>query len=150
MDPVTAARLAPLDKQRIQRALEVYRISGVPLSQWHAAKDVKDTSKSIATPAHPTSHTSSKSPTSDKAIISLEPERRDWLHARIAERFDAMLAAGFLDEVRSLRERGIAATRQLAKRQLTWLRSMPQRLVVTCDQPGALEKVIQASSSFLD
>ena len=90
VDPVTAARLAPLDKQRIQRALEVYRISGIPLSQWHAAKDVKDTSKSIAAPAHPISSTS------DKAIISLEPERRDWLHARIAERFDAMLAAGCL------------------------------------------------------
>jgi tRNA dimethylallyltransferase len=189
VDPVTAARLAPLDKQRIQRALEVYRISGVPLSQWHAAKDVKDvkdvkdTSKSIAASAHPISPASSKG---DKFIISLEPERRDWLHARIAERFDAMLAAGFLDEVRTLRargdlhpdlpamrcvgyrqawealdvadvpdmptlrERGIAATRQLAKRQLTWLRSMPQRLVVACDQPGALEKVIQASSSFWD
>ncbi len=180
VDPVTAARLAPLDKQRIQRALEVYRISGIPLSQWHAAKDVKDvkdTSKSIAAPAYPTSHTS------DKAIISLEPERRDWLHARIAQRFDAMLAAGFLDEVRSLRargdlhpdlpamrcvgyrqawesldmadvpdmptlrERGIAATRQLAKRQLTWLRSMPQRLVVTCDQPGALDKVLELARS---
>ena len=115
-------------------------------------------------------------------------DRRDWLHARIAERFDAMLAAGFLDEVRTLRargdlhpdlpamrcvgyrqawealdiqtqpdaallatlrERGIAATRQLAKRQLTWLRSMPQRLVVACDQPGALEKVLELARSVV-
>jgi tRNA dimethylallyltransferase len=111
-------------------------------------------------------------------LISLEPNDRAWLHGRIVERFDAMLAAGFLDEVRALRargdlhpdlpsmrcvgyrqawalldglgnvalrdfrEQGIAATRQLAKRQLTWLRSMPQRRVVTCDAPDALAQVL--------
>jgi tRNA dimethylallyltransferase len=120
-------------------------------------------------------------------LISLEPNDRAWLHGRIAERFDAMLAAGFLDEVRALRargdlhpdlpsmrcvgyrqawalldtlsdtqltptdqklasrdfrEKGIAATRQLAKRQLTWLRSMPQRRVVACDAPDALAQVL--------
>ena len=97
---------------------------------------------------------------------------------RIAQRFDAMLAAGLLDEVRALRargdlspdlpsmrcvgyrqawehlngefdahglrERGIAATRQLAKRQLTWLRSMPQRQVVPCDAPDALAQLLRA------
>lgn len=110
-------------------------------------------------------------------LISLEPQDRAWLHARIAQRFDAMLEAGFLDEVKALRargdlhadlpsmrcvgyrqawqaldglypvaemrERGIAATRQLAKRQLTWLRSMPQRQTVACDQPDALAQVLR-------
>ena len=109
------------------------------------------------------------------ALISLEPQDRAWLHERIAQRFDAMLAAGFLDEVRALRargdlhadlpsmrcvgyrqawealdgafpmgelrERGIAATRQLAKRQITWLRSMPERQVVACDAPDAVQQV---------
>jgi tRNA dimethylallyltransferase len=112
----------------------------------------------------------------------LEPDDRAWLHGRIAQRFDAMLGAGFIDEVSALRargdlhpdlpsmrcvgyrqvweeldfqasrppgtplnmgllrERGIAATRQLAKRQITWLRSMPQRQVVACDAPDALQQ----------
>jgi len=108
----------------------------------------------------------------------LEPADRAWLHARIAQRFHAMLAAGFLDEVVRLRargdlhadlpsmrcvgyrqawesldgthplatlpERGIAATRQLAKRQITWLRSMPQRHVIACDAPGATEALVEA------
>jgi tRNA dimethylallyltransferase len=108
-------------------------------------------------------------------MVSLEPQERAWLHHRVAERFDQMLAAGFVDEVRALRargdldpglpsmrcvgyrqawelldaardgtldagalallrERGIAATRQLAKRQLTWLRGM-DREVLRCDAP---------------
>ena len=158
VDPVTAARLAPADSQRIQRALEVYRASGLPLSHFHARS---------ATPAPST-----------VPLISLEPLDRAWLHARIAQRFDAMLAAGFIDEVRalrargdlhadlpsmrcvgyrqawetldgawgmdSLRERGIAATRQLAKRQITWLRSMPQRQVVDCQADNATEQVLNA------
>ena len=132
IDPPTAARLAPNDGQRIQRALEVHRLSGRPLSSWHSAPDGR-------TPP----------------LIALEPRDRAWLHARIGERFAAMLAAGFVDEVRGLRARGdlhadlpsmravgyrqawaalddgdlatlapsaTAATRQLAKRQLTWLR----------------------------
>jgi tRNA dimethylallyltransferase len=174
VDPVTAARLAPADSQRIQRALEVYRISGLPLSHFHAAQNA---TKSEAPHADTTSV---------RALISLEPLDRAWLHARIAQRFDAMLEAGFLDEVRALRargdlhpdlpsmrcvgyrqawealdaqaaqgadapldfaglrERGIAATRQLAKRQITWLRSMPQRQIVACDQTNALEQVLQA------
>jgi tRNA dimethylallyltransferase len=114
----------------------------------------------------------------------LEPQDRAWLHQRIAQRFDAMLAGGFLDEVRqlrargdlhldlpsmrcvgyrqawesldglhpmdSLRERGIAATRQLAKRQITWLRGMPQRHVVACDQPGATAALVQAVLAHLN
>ena len=161
VDPITAARLAPADSQRIQRALEVYRVSGLPLSHFHAINKG-------AARAHSTGAT---------ALISLEPEDRSWLHERIAQRFDAMLEGGFLDEVRTLRARGdlhlnlpsmrcvgyrqawesmddlwpmeqlrdkgIAATRQLAKRQITWLRSMPQRKVVHCEQPDALEQVLQ-------
>ena len=165
VDPVTAARLEPADSQRIQRALEVYRITGLPLSHFHTTRN---TTKTIAACAHSTGATS---------IICLEPNDRAWLHARIAQRFDAMLANGFLDEVRALRnrgdlhpdlpsmrcvgyrqaweaidgkfpmaelrERGVAATRQLAKRQITWLRSMPKRQTIACDAPDALQQVLR-------
>ena len=168
VDPTTAARLAPADSQRIQRALEVWQVSGRPLSSFH-------TTKSGATSA---------SPLSARAIFSLEPKDRTWLHARIAQRFDTMLAAGFMDEVQqlrargdlhpdlpsmrcvgyrqawesldglhplsTLRERGIAATRQLAKRQITWLRSMPQRHAIACDQPNATAALVQAVQHHLD
>jgi len=168
IDPRTAARLAPLDAQRIQRALEVWRISGRSLSQWHAD-------------AH--AHAPPEAGLAPALLLSLEPSERAWLHERIALRFDQMLSAGFLDEVRRLRERGdlspqlpsmrcvgyrqawdwldesdagrappiallrergVAATRQLAKRQLTWLRAMPWRQVVACDQPGAMALTVQA------
>jgi tRNA dimethylallyltransferase len=156
IDPVTAARLSPNDSQRLQRALEVWMLSGRPLSQWHTG--------------------ASRAPQDRPPLIALEPEDRTWLHHRIAERFEAMLAAGLVDEVRALRargdlslehpsmrcvgyrqvwemldghfppqtlaNRGIAATRQLAKRQLTWLRSMPWRQRVACDRPDALERVV--------
>ncbi len=175
VDPITAARLAPLDSQRIQRALEVFRISGLPLSHFHAAGNA---TKNIAGYADSTGA---------NALISLEPQERSWLHTRIAQRFDTMLESGFLDEVRALRARGdlhpdlpsmrcvgyrqawqlldahearggntpfpisaiqelrelgIIATRQLAKRQVTWLRSMPQRQIVACDAPDALAQVL--------
>ncbi len=157
-DPVTAARLAPGDTQRIQRALEVLRVSGQPLSSFHGRRE---------------------GGLAGLPLVSLEPQDRAWLHERIAARFDAMLAAGFLDEVRALRargdlhpglpsmrsvgyrqawevldgtappeglrDRGVFATRQLAKRQLTWLRGMPQRQVIACDAPGALDAVLQAA-----
>jgi tRNA dimethylallyltransferase len=160
VDPVTAARLAPNDAQRIQRALEVFRLTGQPLSRFH-----QDSARAAGL--------------QPERFLSLEPVDRAWLHERIARRFDAMLAAGFLDEVRrlrargdlhadlpsmrsvgyrqawealdgdrpldSVRERGIAATRQLAKRQLTWLRAMPQRQVIACDAPDALEQVLRAA-----
>ena len=149
VDPATAARLAPNDAQRIQRALEVWQLTGRPLSAHHGQRVV---------------------PGLPLRLIALEPDSRAWLHQRIAQRFDAMLAAGFLDEVRALRargdlhpdmtsmrcvgyrqawealdagdlaplrERGIAATRQLAKRQLTWLRSM-QREVLACERSDLL------------
>jgi tRNA dimethylallyltransferase len=166
VDPITAQRLAPADSQRIQRALEVYRVSGLPLSSFH--------------------HGATPSAQSQRVLISLEPTQRSWLHERIALRFDAMLEAGFLDEVRALRargdlhpelpsmrcvgyrqawqalddaspeallhwrERGIIATRQLAKRQITWLRSMPQRQTIACDQPDAQALVLQCVQRALD
>jgi tRNA dimethylallyltransferase len=160
VDAATAARLAPNDAQRIQRALEVFRLTGQPLSQWHA--------QASPTPAM-----------QPDLFLSLEPQDRGWLHDRIAQRFDAMLAAGLLDEVRrlrargdlrrdlpsmrsvgyrqawealegewpidSVRERGIAATRQLAKRQLTWLRSLRERQLVPCDAPDAQARVLRAA-----
>jgi tRNA dimethylallyltransferase len=160
VDPGTAARLAPNDAQRIQRALEVWRVSGQPLSSFHRDKPAG---------ARP-------------PLISLEPQDRAWLHQRIAQRFDAMLAAGFLDEVRRLRERGdlhanlpsmrcvgyrqawaalenddfsawpangIAATRQLAKRQLTWLRSMGWRQVVACDAADAQTSAVALARAMV-
>jgi tRNA dimethylallyltransferase len=163
-DPVTAERLAPNDSQRIQRALEVWLGTGRALSAWHAE---------AAAPAAP----------ARLPMVSLEPASRGWLHARIAERFDAMLAAGLVDEVRALRQRGdlhdglpalrcvgvrqawaalesgdlsdlrdagIAATRQLAKRQLTWLRSVPDRRVVVCDAPDALPMALAALQQAAD
>ena len=168
IDPVTAARLQPNDSQRIQRALEVFRISGQPLSSFHKQEAARHR------------------PFAAMPLFSLEPGDRAWLHERIAQRFDAMLAAGFLDEVKALRargdlnadmpsmrcvgyrqawelldeheaagtnapfplatlrERGVAATRQLAKRQLTWLRGMPQRRVIACDQPDAAGQLLMA------
>src|SRR3569832_1580314 len=84
-DPVTAERIAPNDSQRIQRALEVLRTTGKPISSFHGQK------------------TGGRD---DIPLFSLEPGDRAWLHERIAQRFDAMLAAGFLDEVKALRARG--------------------------------------------
>ena len=139
VDPQAAARIQPRDSQRIQRALEVWRLSGKPISSWQTA-------------------TASPLPFALKAFAIVPPDRA-LLHQRIAERFDAILRAGLVEELRSLRERyalsaelpsmrcvgyrqawaylegaydaaemrerAIAATRQLAKRQLTWLRTLP-------------------------
>ncbi len=160
VDPVTAARLPPGDRQRIQRALEVHRVSGLPLSSFHHPKTA------VVLPP----------------LISLEPSDRAWLHRRIEARFAQMLDAGLVDEVHGLMqrgdlhadlpsmrcvgyrqtwealeaddlselpERGIAATRQLAKRQLTWLRSMPQRTVVACDAPDAQAQVVALALKFV-
>ena len=86
VDPVTAARLAPNDAQRIQRALEVWTTSGRPISDFQ--RGARERPPAAAWP-----------------LVSLEPASRGWLHQRIAERFDAMLAAGFVDEVRAARAR---------------------------------------------
>jgi tRNA dimethylallyltransferase len=171
VDPVTAARLAPRDAQRIQRALEVWQVSGQPLSSFHSGRFERDAQadrEPLAVAGLPC------------RLVALEPASRAWLHERIARRFEQMLAEGLMDEVRRLRargdlhpglasmrcvgyrqawelmdsgldgaapmatlaERGIAATRQLAKRQLTWLRSLPQREVLTCDAPDALATLL--------
>ena len=139
VDPVAAARLSPNDAQRIQRALEVWELTGKPISELQRAA-------------------AASLPFELKAY-ALVPEDRAELHRRIAERFERMLEDGLVEELRALRkrydlnaglpsmrcvgyrqawdylegaasraelrERGIAATRQLAKRQLTWLRSLP-------------------------
>jgi len=139
VDAASAARLAPTDSQRIQRALEVHALTGRPLSALQGAREAQ---RGIA----------------PMIAVALAPADRAQLHAAIERRFDAMLERGLIDEVRglrdryavhadmpsmravgyrqtfdylegridkaSLRERGIAATRQLAKRQLTWLRGM--------------------------
>ncbi|WP_334177765.1 tRNA (adenosine(37)-N6)-dimethylallyltransferase MiaA [Pseudoxanthomonas sp.] len=142
VDPAAAARIHATDPQRIQRALEVYRLTGKPISAWQQeARGARLPFRVLK--------------------LVLAPADRAVLHERIARRFDAMLEQGFLDEVRHLRalpsmqmvaaplelpavravgyrqaweyldgqgsaadfrERAIAATRQLAKRQLTWLR----------------------------
>ena len=161
VDPVTAARLPPTDAQRIQRALEVHRVSGRPLSSFHTTRPAGET----------------------PPLISLEPTDRAWLHRRIGERFEAMLRDGLLDEVRALKargdldpqmpsmrcvgyrqawealdtgdltglgERGAAATRQLAKRQITWLRSMPQRHVIACDAPDATAQAVTLALQLAD
>jgi len=139
VDPASAARIAPNDAQRIQRALEVWELAGRPLSSLQTGAGA---SLPFALEAY-----------------ALVPEDRGELHRRIEARFDAMLAGGLVDELRALRTRhalrpdlpsmrcvgyrqaweflegrydanalrdkGIAATRQLAKRQLTWLRGLP-------------------------
>jgi len=164
IDPASASRLAPNDAQRISRALEVWHISGKSLTAWfeEGAQKRLGARQSFAS-------------RNKLDVISLEPNDRSWLHQRIEQRFDAMLTAGFLDEMQTLRERGdlnpdlpsmrcvgyrqaweqldamqlqanssqemlarlketaVAATRQLAKRQLTWLRSMPERHIIVCD-----------------
>ncbi|TCT09462.1 tRNA (adenosine(37)-N6)-dimethylallyltransferase MiaA [Paralcaligenes ureilyticus] len=161
-DPATAQRLAPNDSQRIQRAIEVYRITGQPMSTLLAAERTQADSDY------------------DYVTVSLEPSDRLALHARIAQRYGQMLERGLLAEVKTLHDRGdlhtglpsmrcvgyrqiwdyldgktdlddaitqaIAATRQLAKRQLTWLRAQPQRQVIDCLAPDAAKQVLDAVS----
>ena len=147
LDPVTAARLQPTDSQRIQRALEVVRLTGKPMSEaWAQGREAALPYRVLP--------------------LALMPSDRQALHDRIAQRFDVMLGMGLLEELTGLRERydlnpelpsmrcvgyrqawsyqvgeygydemrdrGIFATRQLAKRQLTWLRSMADTVVLDC------------------
>jgi tRNA dimethylallyltransferase len=117
-------------------------------------------------------------------MIALEPQDRSWLHERIAQRFDSMLAQGLVEEVRDLRahgdlhpdlpsmrcvgyrqvwemldghssaaqmrDKGIFATRQLAKRQLTWLRSMPERHLIACDHQDALAHAMACARALVE
>jgi tRNA dimethylallyltransferase len=148
VDPETAARLDPNDAQRIQRAMEIYHLTGKPMSEWLAKP------KYVYFPYTPIS-------------IAILPSDRGVLHQRIATRFGEMLDAGLVDEVAQLRDnyalestmpsmrcvgyrqawqhlngafgiaelfdQGVAATRQLAKRQLTWLRAMDEQGVAQFD-----------------
>jgi tRNA dimethylallyltransferase len=152
VDPVSAARIRPTDPQRLQRALEVYRLTGRPLSDFH-----RDQPPPAPLPCR-------------LRWLAVAPAERAVLHERIALRFRQMLEQGFLDEVRALHARGdlhpglpsvrsagyrqvwehlegrlacedmveraIMATRQLAKRQLTWLRSWKELEWLPVDQEG--------------
>lgn len=165
VDPLSAARLEPNDMQRIQRALEVFEISGEAISALYA----KQTSETLPY---------------NLLKIALVPSDRKVLHERIALRFEQMLAAGFVDEVRrliakypsltpestsmrcvgyrqalehlageydvtELRDRGIYATRQLAKRQLTWLRSMDGTLELDCLNPQLNKFIFNYINQFI-
>jgi len=168
VDPITAHRLAPADSQRIARALEVFRISGQALSSFQHPIVASNSSLEVSPETALNFQT--------VPMLSLEPQDRAWLHQRIEQRFDDMLAHGFLDEVKNLRargdlhmdlpsmrcvgyrqawealdgslpmaelrDRGVFATRQLAKRQLTWLRSMQHRSVVQADGDDVLAQAL--------
>jgi len=165
VDPETAARLQPNDVQRIERALEVYRLTGQSMTSLHQA------STGEALPYR-------------LLKIALVPSHRKFLHERIALRFDQMLADGFIDEVKALvqkypeltadstsmrcvgyrqaleylagqydknelRDRGIFATRQLAKRQLTWLRAMDDIVEIDCLNPNLHALVLHEIAAFI-
>lgn len=165
VDPETAARLQPNDVQRIERALEVYRLTGQTMTALHQASAGKALPYRLLK-------------------IALVPSERKVLHERIALRFDQMLADGFIDEVKALvkkypeltadstsmrcvgyrqalehlaglydskelRDRGIFATRQLAKRQLTWLRAMDDIVEIDCLSPKLHETVLHEISAFI-
>ena len=170
VDPVSAQRIHPNDPQRLQRALEVYRLTGKPLSELHSQKQ----SGLRVAPLK----------------IAMIPTERAWLHQRIEQRFVSMIDSGFVDEVRHLRKdsrihaelpamrsvgyrqlwryldqqadsdklnvsnsdewvmQAIAATRQLAKRQLTWLRSMHNVTTLACDTLPAEQQQIAITTSL--
>ena len=165
IDPVTAARLMPNDMQRVQRALEVIEISGETMSSLFA----KQTSEVLPY---------------NLLKIALIPSDRKVLHTRIEARFEQMLQAGFVEEVKmliaiyltltpestamrsvgyrqvlehlngdydvvELRERGIFATRQLAKRQLTWLRGMDNVVEIDCLSCELNALVLREITAFL-
>lgn len=163
-DPSTAARLHPTDSQRLQRALEIYRLTGRPMSELLAASE-------------------QQKPPYEFLSIGLLPGERAVLHERIARRFDEMLLAGLDAEVRALRakytlslnlpsmrcvgyrqtweaqegiippkelrDRGIFATRQLAKRQITWLTNSFDAENFDCLDPALSDKIAQRVAGFL-
>jgi tRNA dimethylallyltransferase len=165
IDPETAARLEPNDAQRVQRALEVFEISGKTMTDLHQASTGDNLPYRLLK-------------------VALLPSDRSVLHSRIAIRFDDMLKQGFLDEVKALlkqysgltpdlpsmrcvgyrqalehlvgqydetelRDRGIFATRQLAKRQLTWLRGMDNTFEVDCLNPQMYNLVFNQINQFI-
>lgn len=164
VDPASAARINPNDPQRLQRALEVWRATGISMTEWREREAANP-------PALPY-----------RVIqLALLPRNRSWLHQRIAQRFVRMFELGFEAEVQQLRARGdlhlelpsmrsvgyrqvwqyldgdgsrdemigkgIAATRQLAKRQLTWLRGWPQLHELFADEPCTHADVVGTSAA---
>ncbi len=174
LDPKTAARLKPNDSQRIQRALEIYQITGTPMSTLIRQQPIPLVGRRCGEGELPYS----------VIPLALIPSQRSQLHARIATRFAAMLKLGLVDELRALRERyplhpdlpamrcvgyrqawkfiegsineaelldqGIAATRQLAKRQLTWLRGMADNIELDCLAHDLAQQVLVAVRSATD
>ena len=164
LDPTTAARLHPTDSQRLQRALEICRLTGRPMSALLAESE-------------------KQKPPYDLLQIGLLPSDRAVLHQRIARRFDEMLLAGLDDEVRrlrdkydlnlnlpsmrcvgyrqtwemqeglipkrELRDRGVFATRQLAKRQITWLTNSFEAENYDCLDPALTERIAARTEAFL-
>ncbi|KTC64517.1 tRNA delta(2)-isopentenylpyrophosphate transferase (plasmid) [Legionella adelaidensis] len=163
VDPMSANKIHPNDTQRIQRALEVYKITGQPLSHL-LGKETKLPYRYIN--------------------ILLIPEDRAWLHKRIALRLDEMLAQGFIKEVEDLhkkwqlnshypsmrtvgyrqaisylegegdfaefREKAIVATRQLAKRQITWLRHWNEGTVLHPENKNVLHELVEIAQQIVD
>ena len=170
VDPETAARLKPNDSQRVQRALEVYEITGKPMSTLLADSPSEDGREGSSIPTW-------------IDLVSLEPSDRARLHANLEKRFDEMLAAGFMDEVKTLRTnsnlhadlpairsvgyrqawefldnqidfdqmryKALAATRQLGKRQLTWLRAIAGRKTFDPFKPEELKAALEYCKSTL-
>lgn len=166
-DPITAARLAPNDAQRIQRALEIWQLTGKPMSALFEQPLPVSDSPSAAQPS-----------SNHFVPIALEPSDRNLWRTRISQRFTDMLTAGFIDEVAQLHARtdlhpdlpsircvgyrqiwayldgttdyaqmcaaSIAATSQLGKRQLTWLRTFKERQIIDCCAPEATQQTIAA------
>jgi tRNA dimethylallyltransferase len=165
VDPETAARLQPNDMQRIQRALEVYELSGKPMSRFFAEQKRETLPYRLLK-------------------IALLPSDRKVLHDRIAVRFEQMLQAGLIDEVKALMckyptltiestamrcvgyrqvlehlrgdydaaellNQGIYATRQLAKRQMTWLRGMEDTVVLDCNRSDLNELIFNEINQFI-
>jgi tRNA dimethylallyltransferase len=170
LDPETAARLKPNDSQRVQRALEVFEITGKPMSVLLADAPSENGREGSSIPEW-------------IRLVSLEPSDRKRLHQNLEKRFDEMLLAGFLDEVRALRKnpdlhadlpairsvgyrqaweflngeidaeqmryKALAATRQLGKRQLTWLRAIAGRNTFDPFNPGDLKAALDYCKSNL-
>ena len=158
VDPVSAQRLKPMDSQRIQRALEVFEVSGKTLTQFWAEQDEQPLPYEVVS-------------------FAVMPKERKTLHKRIAQRYQIMMKQGFVDEVKKLFdrgdlheelpsircvgyrqvwqylkgeidydemvERGIIATRQLAKRQVTWLRSWPDLNWLDTEDPNLLQSALK-------
>ncbi len=164
LDPDSAARIHASDPQRIQRALEVYEITGIPLSEMHARQQQQELPYRVFR-------------------IIIRPLKREILHQRIALRFEQMLEQGLLDEVRAIQQqyrldesapafravgyrqvsgylageynyseliqKGVAATRQLAKRQLTWLRGEQADYEQIAEQAISIDKLMNLLKEFV-